>query len=78
MKLKNLLLRRVGNSYGFIVPKAIVENTNLLDNVRYDLELIPISKYQKLNKETSPLSEGPVVYGGVTDFFFMAQLGVEA
>lgn len=62
MKLKNLLLRRVGSSYGFIVPKAIVENTNLLDNVRYDLELIPIAKEQKLKPSSEEaLTKGPVV-----------------
>lgn len=40
MKLKNMKVRKIGSSYGILIPRAIVEDTDLIDtNKKYTINL---------------------------------------
>lgn len=49
MKLTNLKITKVGNSYGVLLPKALIEKTDLIDvNSVYDIEMNPTGIIPKL------------------------------
>lgn len=59
MRLKNLKLSTSGNSYCLILPKSIVEKTDIFGKrLRFDIEIEP-------SEEESRVHNGPIVYSAL-------------